>query len=49
MSENLIDLSGKIDDATVELLETISQVAQAVGVPFFVVCVRRYGPGHDSN
>ena len=32
-----MDLSGKIDDATVELLETISQVAQAVSVPFFVV------------
>jgi predicted nucleotidyltransferase len=37
MSENLMDLSGKIDEATIELLETISHVAQAVGVPFFVV------------
>lgn len=37
MSGNLLDLSGKIDIFTVELFETISNVAVSINVPFFVV------------
>lgn len=37
MRENFLDLSGKIDDATTQLLGTIADVAGSVRVPFFVV------------
>ncbi|MDY6951686.1 MAG: nucleotidyl transferase AbiEii/AbiGii toxin family protein [Thermodesulfobacteriota bacterium] len=37
MRENFLDLSGKIDDATTQLLGTIADVAEYVRVPFFVV------------
>lgn len=37
MSKNLLDLSGKIDDFTLGLLENIATVAESLGVPFFVV------------
>jgi len=34
---NLLDLSGKIDPASLALFETLSQTAGSLGVPFFVV------------
>jgi predicted nucleotidyltransferase len=34
---NLLDLSGKIDPASLALYETLSEVAGSLGVPFFVV------------
>jgi len=37
MKESLLDLSGKIDDFTVGLFETIAEVAESLSVPFFVV------------
>lgn len=37
MKENLIDLSGKIDSLTVEILQTITKVAESLNTPFFVV------------
>lgn len=37
MNENLFDLSQKIDGFTVELLDTIADVAESLKVPFFVV------------
>jgi predicted nucleotidyltransferase len=37
MNENLFDLSEKIDGFTVELLDTIADVAESLKVPFFVV------------
>jgi predicted nucleotidyltransferase len=37
MKRNLLNLSGKIDSLTVELFETISDVAEFAKVPFFVV------------
>ncbi len=40
MKESLFDLSGKIDDFTVGLLETIAEVAESLSVPFFVVGAR---------
>ena len=37
MSKNLLDLSGKIDDFTVEAFETVAHIAESLSVPFFVV------------
>ena len=37
MKEKLIDLSEKIDGFTIELFERISEVAESLKVPFFVV------------
>ena len=37
MNENLLDLSEKIDGFTVEILDTIADVAESLRVPFFVV------------
>ncbi len=37
MNENLLDLSEKIDGFTVEILDTIADVAESLKVPFFVV------------
>jgi predicted nucleotidyltransferase len=37
MNENLLDLSGKIDPLTIELLETVSGTADSIKVPFFVI------------
>ena len=37
MNKNLLDLSGKIDELTVELLKTIDDVAESLKAPFFVV------------
>jgi predicted nucleotidyltransferase len=37
MNENLLDLSGKIDPLTIELLETVSRAADSINVPFFVI------------
>lgn len=37
MTGKLLDLSGKIDGFTIELFESIKDVAESVSVPFFVV------------
>ncbi len=37
MTKNLLDLSGKIDPATIEVYEAISNVAASLSIPFFVV------------
>jgi predicted nucleotidyltransferase len=37
MNETLLDLSGKIDGLTVELLKKIADVAESMNVPFFIV------------
>lgn len=37
MNENLLDLSEKIDGFTVELFDTIADVAESLKIPFFVV------------
>lgn len=37
MNRTLLDLSGKIDSLTVQILETIANVAESLAVPFFVV------------
>jgi predicted nucleotidyltransferase len=37
MSRNLLDLSGKIDPLTIELFEDITNVAESMGIQFFVV------------
>ncbi len=37
MNKNLFDLSGKIDDTTIQLFETVARVAESLGIPFFVV------------
>jgi len=37
MNEKLLDLSEKIDQFTVELFDVISDVADSLNVPFFVV------------
>jgi len=37
MSKNLLDLSGKIDNSTIDVFETIANVAESLDVPFFVV------------
>jgi len=37
MSKNLLDLSARIDDFTVEVFERIASVAESLGVPFFVI------------
>lgn len=34
---NLLDLSGKIDSASLALFETLSEVTNSLGIPFFVV------------
>jgi predicted nucleotidyltransferase len=37
MSNSLLDLSGKIDSALVEVLDAVAEVASAKGIPYFVV------------
>ena len=37
MTQKLLDLSGKIKDPILEILETISNIASSLNVPFFVV------------
>lgn len=37
MNKNLLDLSGKIDDTTIQLFETVARVAESLSIPFFVV------------
>jgi len=37
MKENLLDLSGKIDNPTIEIFECIAHVADSLNIPFFVV------------
>jgi len=37
MKENLLDLSGKIDNLTIEIFECIAHVADSLNIPFFVV------------
>ncbi|MBW2040005.1 MAG: nucleotidyl transferase AbiEii/AbiGii toxin family protein [Deltaproteobacteria bacterium] len=37
MSKNLLDLSGKIDNFTLEAFETTAHIAKSQGVPFFIV------------
>jgi hypothetical protein len=37
MTQQLLDLSGKIDEFTVELFQAIQNVAGSIGTPFFVV------------
>lgn len=37
MIKNLLDLSGKIDDFTVAVFETIANVAESLSIPFFVI------------
>ena len=37
MKENLLDLSGKIERPTVSIYEIISEVADTLNIPFFVV------------
>jgi predicted nucleotidyltransferase len=37
MKENLLNLSGKIDNLTIEIFECIAHVADSLNIPFFVV------------
>lgn len=37
MNENLLDLSGKIDQLTVSIYETIAKVADSSGIKYFIV------------
>ena len=37
MNKNLLDLSGKIDNSTIQLFETVARVAESLYSPFFVV------------
>jgi predicted nucleotidyltransferase len=37
MKENLLNLSGKIDNLTIEIVERIAHVADSLNIPFFVV------------
>lgn len=37
MNKSLLDLSGKVDDLTVDLFEHIVQVTKSLNIPFFVV------------
>ena len=51
MKENLLDLSGKIEDSTVCIYETIAEVADTLNISFFVVgasardLILKYGYG----
>ena len=55
MSENLLDLSGKIDQLTVEVFEAIAAVTAAKGIRYFVVgatardMILSYGYGIKSR
>ena len=35
MKRNLLDLSGKIDSLTIEILQAITKVAESLNTPFF--------------
>ena len=37
MNKNLLDLSGKIDELTVSIYETIARVADSSGIKYFIV------------
>jgi predicted nucleotidyltransferase len=37
MNENLLDLSGKIDELTVSIYETIAKVADPAGIKYFII------------
>ncbi len=37
MSRNFLNLSEKIDPARIEVLEAVSQVADSLGIPFFII------------
>jgi len=37
MKENLLDLSGKIDNLTIEIFHCIAHVADSLNIPFFVI------------